>query len=447
MSINKERFMELIKQHEYNVIKKELQNINEIDIATYLEELPTEEMIIVFRMLSKDQACDVFAELEQSIQHKMIETMSDQELCAVVNDLAIDDAVDMLEEMPAFLVQRVLKAADSDMRDTINQFMNYPEDSAGSVMTPEFVGLKESMTVKEAIEHIRKNGEDSETIYTCYVMDATRILYGIVSVRTLLVSKDDILISEIMEKNVISVRTDEDQEAAANLLKKYDFMSLPVVDKENRLVGIITYDDAMDVIEEETTEDIERMGAVEPSEKPYLKTSVVELSKNRIVWLLVLMITDMISGGILSKWQDAFTAMPVLIAFIPMITDTGGNAGGQSSTLIIRSLAMGEITPADWFKVWWKEARVAAICGFILAVFDVIRIWIMYPGQGLVAITIGIALFCTVIMAKSVGGILPLIASKLKLDPAVMASPVITTIMDAGSLLIYLNTASILLHI
>lgn len=447
MSINKERFMELIKQHEYNVIKKELQNINEIDIATYLEELPTEEMIIVFRMLSKDQACDVFAELEQSIQHKMIETMSDQELCAVVNDLAIDDAVDMLEEMPAFLVQRVLKAADSDMRDTINQFMNYPEDSAGSVMTPEFVGLKESMTVKEAIEHIRKNGEDSETIYTCYVMDATRILYGIVSVRTLLVSKDDTLISEIMEKNVISVRTDEDQEAAANLLKKYDFMSLPVVDKENRLVGIITYDDAMDVIEEETTEDIERMGAVEPSEKPYLKTSVVELSKNRIVWLLVLMITDMISGGILSKWQDAFTAMPVLIAFIPMLTDTGGNAGGQSSTLIIRSLAMGEITPSDWFKVWWKEARVAAICGFILALFDVIRIWIMYPGQGLVAITIGIALFCTVIMAKSVGGILPLIASKLKLDPAVMASPVITTIVDAGSLLIYLNTASILLHI
>lgn len=447
MSINKERFMELIKQHEYNVIKKELQNINEIDIATYLEELPTEEMIIVFRMLSKDQACDVFAELEQSIQHKMIETMSEQELCAVVNDLAIDDAVDMLEEMPAFLVQRVLKAADSDMRDTINQFMNYPEDSAGSVMTPEFVGLKESMTVKEAIEHIRKNGEDSETIYTCYVMDATRILYGIVSVRTLLVSKDDTLISEIMEKNVISVRTDEDQEAAANLLKKYDFMSLPVVDKENRLVGIITYDDAMDVIEEETTEDIERMGAVEPSEKPYLKTSVVELSKNRIVWLLVLMITDMISGGILSKWQDAFTAMPVLIAFIPMLTDTGGNAGGQSSTLIIRSLAMGEITPADWFKVWWKEARVAAICGFILALFDVIRIWIMYPGQGLVAITIGIALFCTVIMAKSVGGILPLIASKLKLDPAVMASPVITTIVDAGSLLIYLNTASILLHI
>lgn len=447
MSINKERFMKLIKQHEYNVIKKELQNINEIDIATYLEELPTEEMIIVFRMLSKDQACDVFAELEQSIQHKMIETMSDQELCAVVNDLAIDDAVDMLEEMPAFLVQRVLKAADSDMRDTINQFMNYPEDSAGSVMTPEFVGLKESMTVKEAIEHIRKNGEDSETIYTCYVMDATRILYGIVSVRTLLVSKDDTLISEIMEKNVISVRTDEDQEAAANLLKKYDFMSLPVVDKENRLVGIITYDDAMDVIEEETTEDIERMGAVEPSEKPYLKTSVVELSKNRIVWLLVLMITDMISGGILSKWQDAFTAMPVLIAFIPMLTDTGGNAGGQSSTLIIRSLAMGEITPSDWFKVWWKEARVAAICGFILALFDVIRIWIMYPGQGLVAITIGIALFCTVIMAKSVGGILPLIASKLKLDPAVMASPVITTIVDAGSLLIYLNTASILLHI
>jgi magnesium transporter len=314
-------------------------------------------------------------------------------------------------------------------------------------MTPEFVGLKEAMTTRQAIEFIRKNGEDSETIYTCYVMDAKRVLQGVVSVRTLLISGDDEVVSDLMETNVISVTTDTDQEDTANLLKKYDFMSLPVVDKENRLVGIITYDDAMDVIEEETTEDIERMGAVEPSETPYLKTPVTKLAKNRIIWLLVLMVADMISGGILEKWQEAFAAMPLLISFIPMLTDTGGNAGGQSSTLIIRSLAMEEIELSDWLKVWWKEIRVALICGITLASINTIRIWIMYPGHVMVGVTIGIAMICTVLMAKSVGGILPLIASKLHLDPAVMASPLITTIVDAGSLLIYLNTASALLHI
>jgi magnesium transporter len=445
-----ERDMELMgymERREYLRLRKELCEMNAVDVAAFLEQLPAEEAAIVFRMLPKDLASDVFAEFESDTQHHLVSTMTDNELYDIVNDLAVDDAVDMLEEMPAFVVQRVLKAADPAMRKTINQFMKYPEDSAGSIMTPEFVGLKEAMTTRQAIEFIRKNGEDSETIYTCYVMDAKRVLQGVVSVRTLLISGDDEVVSDLMETNVISVTTDTDQEEAANLLKKYDFMSLPVVDKENRLVGIITYDDAMDVIEEETTEDIERMGAVEPSETPYLKTPVTKLAKNRIIWLLVLMVADMISGGILEKWQEAFAAMPLLISFIPMLTDTGGNAGGQSSTLIIRSLAMEEIELSDWLKVWWKEIRVALICGITLASINTIRIWIMYPGHVMVGVTIGIAMICTVLMAKSVGGILPLIASKLHLDPAVMASPLITTIVDAGSLLIYLNTASALLHI
>jgi magnesium transporter len=445
-----EREMELMgymERREYLRLRKELCEMNEVDVAAFLEQLPAEEAAIVFRMLPKDLASDVFAEFESDTQHHLVSTMTDNELYDIVNDLAVDDAVDMLEEMPAFVVQRVLKAADPAMRKTINQFMKYPEDSAGSIMTPEFVGLKEAMTTRQAIEFIRKNGEDSETIYTCYVMDAKRVLQGVVSVRTLLISGDDEVVADLMETNVISVTTDTDQEEAANLLKKYDFMSLPVVDKENRLVGIITYDDAMDVIEEETTEDIERMGAVEPSETPYLKTPVTKLAKNRIIWLLVLMVADMISGGILEKWQEAFAAMPLLISFIPMLTDTGGNAGGQSSTLIIRSLAMEEIELSDWLKVWWKEIRVALICGITLASINTIRIWIMYPGHVMVGVTIGIAMICTVLMAKSVGGILPLIASKLHLDPAVMASPLITTIVDAGSLLIYLNTASALLHI
>jgi len=445
-----ERFDELkvlVKNREYLKLRKELVEMNEVDVALFLQELSLEHAAIIFRTLPKDLASDVFAEFEIEMQQHLVTTMTDQELYNIINDLAVDDAVDMLEEMPAYVVQRVLKAADPTMRATINQFMNYPEDSAGSIMTPEFIGLKEDMTISEAIDFIRNNGEDSETIYTCFVMNKERILEGVISVRTLLVSDNSKKISELMSKNVISVTTDTDQEEAANIVSKYDFMALPVVDSENRLVGIITYDDAMDVIAQEATEDIERMGAMVPAETSYLKTPVLKLTKNRIGWLLVLMITDMVSGGILAKWQDAFTAMPILISFIPMLTDTGGNAGGQSSTLIIRSLAMGEIKFADWYKVWWKEVRVAILCGTALAFCDMVRIWIMNPGHFMVGLTVGIAMVFTVIMAKSVGGILPLIASKLHLDPAVMASPLITTIVDACSLLIYLNTASILLHI
>jgi len=438
---------DVLLNHDYLKLKKMLAEMNEVDVADFLEELSSEEAIIVFRMLPKDLASDVFVECGPDIQHMIINTITDQELNTIVNDLAVDDAVDMLEEMPAIVVQRVLKAADPKMRKTINIFMKYPEDSAGSIMTPEFIGLHEDMTTTEAIDYIRKNGEDKETIYTCYVMDSKRVLHGVISVKTLLLSKPDEILSDLAENNVISVTTDTDQEEAANIMKKYDFIALPVVDREKRLVGIITIDDAMDVIEEETTEDIERMAAVEPAETPYLKTSVFTLSRHRIVWLMVLMIADMISGGILARWEAAFQAMPVLISFVPMLTDTGGNAGGQSSTIVIRSLAMKEIGIKDALKVLWKEVRVALLCGAALALFNVIRLLIMYPSQPLIAVTIGIAMICTVIMAKSVGGVLPLIASKFGMDPAVMASPIITTIVDAGSLLIYLNTASALLHL
>lgn len=439
--------VELVKKRQFLKLKQELSLMNEVDIALFLEELSNDEAVIVFRMLKKDIASEVFAEIDSETQHAIVNTISDKELTNIVNELAVDDAVDMLEEMPAMVVQRVLKAADPNMRKIINQFMKYKDESAGSIMTPEFIGLHENMTTEEAIQYIRKHGEDKETIYTCYVMDAYRVLQGYVSVKTLLLSDENTKIGEIEDKNVISVTTETDQEEAANLLKKYDFIALPVVDKENRLVGIITIDDAIDVLEKETTEDIETMGALSHAEKPYLKTSVLELSKHRIIWLLVLMVADMLSGGILARWESIFQAMPILISFIPMLTDTGGNAGGQSSTLIIRSLAMGEIDLSNIWEVIWKEIRVALLCGFILSLFNVIRIMIIYPGKNMVAITIGIAMLCTVLMAKTIGGILPLVASKLKMDPAVMASPLITTVVDAGSLLIYLNTAAFLLKI
>lgn len=446
---NKEEttLVELVKERKFLKLNQKLSFMNEVDIASFLEKLSNDEAVIVFRMLKKDIASEVFAEIDSETQHAIVNTISDKELTNIVNELAVDDAVDMLEEMPAMVVQRVLKVADPQMRKTINQFMKYPDESAGSIMTPEFIGLHENMTIEQALQHIRKNGKDKETIYTCYVMDSYRVLQGFVSVKTLLLSDDSTKISEVEDKNIISVTTETDQEEAANILKKYDFIALPVVDKENRLVGIITVDDAMDVLEAETTEDIETMGALSHAERPYLKTSVFELSKHRIGWLMILMLTDMLSGGILSRWESAFQAMPILISFIPMLTDTGGNAGGQSSTIIIRSLAMGELDLKNIWEVIWKEIRVALLCGSILSFFNFIKIIIVYGGRVMVALTVAVAMLCTILMAKIIGGVLPLIASKLKMDPAVMASPLITTIADVGSLLIYLNTASFLLKV
>ncbi len=437
----------LIEKKQFKELSAELQKLNEVDIAQFLSALDAEKAVYVFRTLNKETAADVFANLDNDMQKAVIHSITDQELAWIMNDLAVDDAVDMVSEMPANVVKRVLKNARPDTRALINKFLNYPDNSAGSIMTAEFTDLRADMTVREAFEHLRETGEDRETIYTCYVIDAMRKLTGVVTVKTLLLSSYETKISDIMCTDVISISTMEDQEEAARLLAKYDFLALPVVDMENCLVGIITVDDAIDVIREETTEDFQKIAATYPSEKPYLKTSVVTLAKNRIVWLLVLMISDMISGNILGNYEAAFTTMPLLVTFIPMLTDTGGNAGSQSSTLVIRGLAVHEITTHDFLTIFWKEFRVAILCGGVLSLFNYIRLVIQYPGQEMVALTVALAMFCTVLMAKVIGGVLPLIATRFKMDPALMASPLITTIVDAVSLLIYLHIAVVLLPI
>jgi magnesium transporter len=437
--------LELVKSHQFRELKAIFNDMNEVDIAQCLEELSHEDLVYAFLTLDKDTASDVFAELPGDIQEEIITSITDQELSVIIEDLAVDDAVDMLDEMPSNVVTRVLKNAHPETRAEINQFLKYPDNSAGSVMTAEFTSLHATMTVKDAIAHIRSYGEDRETIYSCYVIDKVHKLLGVVSVKDLLLSNDTVLVGDLMDTSVISVTTLEDQEEAARLLDKYDLLALPVVDSENRLVGIITIDDALDVLKQETTEDMQLMAATAPSEEPYLKTSILELAKNRIVWLMVLMISDMVSGGILGTFEDALTALPVLITFIPMLTDTGGNAGSQSSTLVIRGLALKEINISDFFPVLTKEIGVAMLCGFVLSLFNFIRIVIVYPGNYFLAITVAGAMFCTVLMAKAIGGVLPIIATKFDMDPALMASPLITTIVDAGSLLIYLNIAKMCL--
>jgi magnesium transporter len=354
----------------------------------------------------------------------------------------------MIGELPANIVRRILRNAQPDTRKLINTFLRYPDHSAGSIMTAEFIDLKKELTVKEAIGRIREIGEDKETIYTCYVTDQQHRLEGIVTVKDLLLAHDEKLVEDLMEKDVISVHTTDDQEVAAQLFNKYDFLSLPVVDTENRLVGIVTVDDAVDVMEDEATEDIEKMAALSPSEKPYLKTSVIELARHRIVWLLVLMVSGMLTGLILDKYEAAFVAIPILVSFIPMLTDTGGNAGSQSSALIIRGLAVGELGPKDWFKIVWKEIRVGCIVGVILAAVNYVRIILTYKGiDPFIALTVSCAIFATVLLAKVLGCLLPLLAQKIKLDPALMAAPLITTLVDAFSLIIYFTTAKELLHI
>ena len=443
----KEVLFDLVSSKQFRQLKDELCEMNEFDIASFLEELDSEKQIIIFRMLPKELASDVFACLEVETQEHIINSITDKELAYIIEELYVDDAVDMLEELPATIVKRVLQNAAPSTRLQINEFLKYPENSAGSIMTAEYIGLKKNMTVQEAFAYIRKHGYDKETIYTCYVMDAKRMLEGVVTVKDLLMNDYEVKIEDIMDTNVIKAVTTDDKEEIADLFNKYDLLSLPVVDHENRLVGIVTIDDAVDVMEEEATEDFEKMAAMLPSEKPYLKTSVLELAKNRITWLLVLMISSMLTGGILTRYEDAFQVMPLLVSFVPMLTDTGGNAGSQSSTMIIRGMTIGEVASSDIFKVIWKEARVSVIVGLILGLVNFIRLVIQYPGQPLVALTVVLALFATVFVAKVIGGILPIIAKRLKLDPAIMAAPLITTIVDAVSLVIYFQIAVELLHI
>lgn len=442
-----DRLLEFLEERNLSALRAELAHLNEVDVAQFLEELPDEKSAVVFRMLPKEEAAEVFSELSPETQKYLIDSISDKELALIVEELFVDDAVDMLEELPANVVKRVLKNATHETRQLINQFFRYPENTAGSIMTAEFIDLRGNMTVREAIGFIRRTGEESETIYTCYVIDESRMLRGVVELKELLLAKDDRLVEELMDENVIRAITTDDREEVARQFSKYGLISMPVVDREGRLVGLVTVDDVMDVIEQEATEDFEKMAAMHPSEKPYLKTGVFVLAKNRILWLLVLMISGMITGAILGKYEAAFAALPILVTFIPMLTDTGGNAGSQSSTLIIRGMAVGEIDMRDFFRVMWKEMRVSLVVGAALSFVNYIRLLITYPGHEMVALTVALAMMATVVMAKTIGGILPMVAKVFKADPAIMAAPLITTIVDALSLILYFTIASALLPI
>ena len=440
-----EHLLELAEEKKYRLLKEELVELNEVDIASFIEELDSERTVIVFRMLPKALATEVFAELPVDKQSPIINSITDKELSEIVDELYVDDPVDLVEELPATVVRRVLQNPKPETRKLINQFLNYPENSAGSIMTTEYVDLREEMTVGQAMAHIKKTGIHKETIYTCYITER-RKLVGIVSAKDLMTTDDNVPIKDLMETEIISVYTHADQEQVAQLFTKYDLLALPVIDQDGRMVGIVTFDDAMDVMVDEATEDITKMAAINPSEKTYFETSVLQHAKNRIPWLLILMFTSIITGTIITRYENAFAAIPLLVSFIPMLMDTGGNCGSQSATLIIRGIALDEIRFTDLFKVMFKEFRISLIVGAFLAVANGVRIFIQYHNPGL-AVVIACSLMGTVIMAKLVGCILPLLAKKVNLDPAIMASPLITTLVDTFSILIYFNIATVLFRL
>lgn len=442
-----EMILNLIEQGEYAAVRKELVNMNVVDIALLFEQLETEKIVIVFRILPKDMAADVFSYMSSELQRYVVESISDREIESIINELFFDDTIDFLEEMPSNVVKKVLKNTDAQKRKLINQFLNYPEDSAGSIMTIEYVDLKKEMTVKQALDRIRKTGIDKATIDTCYVTDSHRILEGYITIRKLILSDESEIIANLMETDEIHINTHDDQEEIAMLFKKYDYVVMPVVDHEKRLVGIVTVDDIIDVIDQETTEDFQKMAAMQPSEKEYLKTSSLQLARHRIPWLLVLMISATFTGAIIRKYDYALQSVAVLAAYIPMLMDTGGNAGSQSSTLIIRGLALGEIKLSDILSVIWKEFQVSILVGIVLSVVNFARVY-FFDGVGiLVSLTISITLVATVVLAKIVGSFLPIAAKKFNLDPAIMAGPFITTIVDTVALIVYFATATWLLGI
>lgn len=432
---------------QYTSLRQLLEEMNDADIAGVMEMLQADDMLKVYRILPKDLAADVFSYLETESKQAVISSLSDREAAGVIENLMADDAVDFLEEMPANVVERLLAGASPDTRKTINQLLNYPEDSAGSIMTVEYVSLKESMTVDQAIGRIREVGLDSETVNICYVLDSKRRLVGTVALRYLLLSGGDEVIGDIMHENVISINTLADQEQAAAQFKKYDFTAMPVVDNENRMVGIITVDDIVDILEEETTEDMEKMAAILPSDKPYMRTTVMETFKKRIPWLLLLMVSATFTGAIISSFEEALSVYAALIAFIPMLMDTGGNAGGQASVTVIRGLSLGEIAYRDVPRVVWKEVRVAVLCGLTLAAANFAKLMLFDRVGAAVSLTVCLTLMTAVLMAMLVGCLLPVGAKKLGFDPAVMASPFITTIVDALSLLVYFRFAAMILGI
>ena len=437
----------LLNAKKYASLRDLLTTLNPSDIAAVFLDLPEQSLPLLFRLLPKELAAETFVEMDEDAQEILIRGFSDRELNDVVNELYVDDAVDLVEEMPATVVRRILKQATPELRKTINEILQYPEDSAGSIMTTEYVYLRPHLTVAQSLDLIRQNGIDKETIYTCYVLTTDRKLIGIVSARSLLLAQPDVLISDIMEENVISVQTTTDQEQVALMFNKYNFLAIPVVDAEGRMVGIVTVDDAMDVMQEETTEDIEKMAAILPSERPYLKTGIFATFKQRIPWLLILMISATFTGMIITSFEKALAAQVVLTAFIPMLMDTGGNSGSQASVTIIRGLSLNEIEFKDLPRVIWKEFRVGILCGVVLAAANFLRLLLFNRIELPVALVICLTLVIVVVLAKLVGCSLPMFAKKLKLDPAVMASPFITTIVDALSLLLYFEIASSLLKL
>ena len=455
-----ENIIELLEKRNFKEIKEIFEDMNEADIADLFghfhdnEEVDKRDLPVLFRLLPKDAAADVFAYMEPDMQELLINAFTDKELEEVIDDLLIDDTVDMIEEMPANVVSRILRSADSDTRKQINQILKYPKDSAGSIMTTEYVYLDKTMTVKEALEKIRQVGFVKETVYTLYVTENRRLI-GVLSVLDILTSDDDDLIENIMQTNVITVDTLEDKELVAKQFEKYDFLALPVVDKENRIVGIVTFDDAMDVMQDENTEDFSHMAGMAPIEDSYFKTSVFKHARNRIAWLLVLMLSATLTGTIITRYEAAFAAVPLLVSFIPMLTGTGGNCGSQTSTMIIRGMSLGEIRLRDFFKVVFKEFRIALIVSVILAIVNGIRIYVTYayisPNQIdeplKLAVTVSLAIISTVIMSKLIGCMLPMAAKRLHLDPALMAAPLISTIVDTCTTLVFFNIAMMIFNI
>ena len=449
-----DELMELLDNREMKQLQRRMEEMNEFDVAEFLSELDDSRMPMVFRLLTKETAAEVFANFDAPEQEKIINSITDSELAGIMEEMYVDDAVDMMEELPANVVKRAMRTATPATRNLINQYLRYPENSAGSIMTAEFIDLKKYMSVKESLARIRRIGEDKETIYVCFVISADRKLEGIVTVKDLLLADDDTIIEDLMDRNVIFASTTEDQESVSEKFSDYDLMALPVVDKEGRLVGIVTVDDIIDVMEQETTEDFEIMAGMTPSDKPYSRTGIFEMWKNRIPWLMFLMLSATFTSMILTDFENTLSVQAGLVAFIPMLMGTGGNSGAQASTAVIRSLSLGDTEPRDALRVMWKEWRVAFFCGLTLAAVNFVKM-LLVDGMLLandnvtvaVAATVSVSVLFIVMFAKVVGSMLPILAEKIGVDPAVMANPLISTVTDAVSLLIYIYVAKLILHI
>ena len=449
-----DELMELLDKRDMKQLQRRMEEMNEFDVAEFLTQIEDNRMPMVFRLLSKETAADVFANFEAPEQERIINSITDSELAGIIEELYVDDAVDMMEEMPANVVKRIMRAATPGTRSLINQYLRYPENSAGSIMTSEFVDLKKYMNVRESIARIRRIGEDKETIYVCFVISADRKLEGIVTVKDLLLNDDDTIIEDLMDRNVVFASTTEDQESVSEKFSDYDLMALPVVDTEDRLVGIVTVDDIIDVMEQETTEDFEIMAGILPSDKPYSRTGPMDMWKNRIPWLMFLMLSATFTSMILTSFEQMLAVQAGLVAFIPMLMGTGGNSGAQASTAVIRSLSIGDTEPRDALRVIWKEWRVALLCGLSLALVNFVKMllvdsWLLHNANVtvLVAATVSLSIVFIVMFAKVVGAMLPLMAEKIGVDPAVMANPLISTVTDAVSLLIYIYIAKLILNI